>query len=141
MGAKDFDWKVKFTTTSTRPGQALVTRSGTPNPQPGAIALYLNTSAGDGLVAFFLADFSGSGPMLVSTVSYRDGIEHTALVSRRASAFTLSIDDIVVATATFAGPITPLAAGSFTGDLIIGGSEFPYAWWTGSIRDVSLTLY
>jgi len=95
----------------------------------GMWTLIVNTVASNGLVAFYVAAYSTSSPLLVSTTAVNNGVEHHIAITRSGDNWELSVDGASEDTAVWAGnPDTGIHA-----DIILGYDGFYGRGFNGSI--------
>jgi hypothetical protein len=83
-------------------------------------------------VALYVGDFNLSSPLLQTTgVSVRDGAWHHIAVVRNGSAWTIYVDGVSRATATWAGTIADISGGPY-----IGRDQFYGRDYTGYMTDL-----
>jgi len=110
-GSSDLTWEMWVNTTASNQYATIYGR-GTTWAAGSWLLLVNNASATAGDVAVWVNNFSAVAPLLVSTgVNVRDAAWHHIAVVRNGSAWTLYVDGVSRATATWAGTVSDRADG------------------------------
>jgi len=96
----------------------------------------INTTASNGLVAFYAFNFHATTPLLVSTTAVNDGVDHTIAVHRSGSNWTLTIDGVSEDTAVWAGDLDS----DVHADIVLGGDAYYGRWFNGTIKVFRVTM-
>lgn len=133
-GSSDLTWEMWINTTSSTQYATIYSR--TPSTfASGMWSLMINVaSATAGDVGLYVGNFNTVSPLLQTTgVNVRDGTWHHIAVVRNGSAWTLYVDGVSRATATWAGTIADIAGGPY-----IGRDQFYTRDYVGSISNLRI---
>jgi hypothetical protein len=124
-GSSNLTWEMWVNTTNSTQYATLYSRT-TASFSTGMWSLMMNlASSTTGDVAFYVGDFNLSSPLLQTTgVSVRDGAWHHIAVVRNGSAWTIYVDGISRATATWAGTISDISGGPYVGSDQFYGRDY-----------------
>lgn len=105
----------------------------------GSWSLRMNqTGASAGDIAFMLADYHATNPMLLSGTGFADNAWHHVAVTRNEDRWKLFVDGAVAASATFATSVTDLNSDGAVTYIYIGNSKTASRGWTGYLDDVRI---
>lgn len=112
LGSKDFTIEAWIDTASNQLNTAIFERTSASSFTTGAWTILFNQTAGGGKVFVYIADYSTSSPFMSGTIGVvNDGYWHHVAVTRKGSTFTLWVDGVSAATATWAGTIADIPYG------------------------------
>ena len=131
-GSSNLTWETWINTTNSTQYATLYSRT-TASFSTGMWSLMMNVaSSTTGDVALYVGDFNALSPLLQTTgVSVRDGAWHHIAVVRNGSAWTIYVDGVSRATATWAGTIADISGGPY-----IGRDQFYGRDYTGYMTDL-----
>lgn len=141
VGSHDFVWTLPFNTTSTRQYATLMARQALSAGSGGSFSMQINSpTAGDGRLTYYNGDFNAFASAMLQSPSgtaYNDGKDHTVVIRRVGSTWTMEIDGVTVSTATFAGAMTNL-----TSRIISFGEDegFTGRRYTGIMGQITLSI-
>lgn len=135
FGAGNLTWEMWINTASSTQYATLYSRT----PASFATGMWswlmnhANSTAGD--LALYIADYSTSSPLLLTTgVNIRDSAWHHIAVVRNGSSWVLYVDGTSRATGTWAGTMVDIAYGPY-----IGADQFYGRAFAGYIDDFRIT--
>ena len=136
FGGSNLTWEMWVKTTTSDAFDTLLSRTGVSGFTTGMFSIMMNaasSTAGD--VAVYVADFSTSTPLLLTTgASVRDDAWHHIAIVRNGSAWAAYIDGTSRSTGTWAGAIADLSSSVY-----IGGDQAQTRHYNGYIDSLRLT--
>lgn len=116
LGSSDITIEMWINTTNSTQYSTLYSRTINFFASGDWTLLMNNSSSTGGEVGLYVANYSTSSPLLVTSgVSVRDGVWHHIAVVRNGSSWTIYVDGVSRATATWSGTVADVSGGPWIG--------------------------